>query len=326
VIDKIEVLHRAGVLAVLLALALPVSAQSFPSKPVKIVVPQTPGGATDVLARAIGQKLSERWAQPVVIDNRGGAGGVIGTDFVAKSPPDGYTLLMSYAGTQAINPSLYRNLPFDSVKDFATVATVAVVPFLLVVNPNVPAKDLREFIALAKAKPDAVTYASSGNGSVNHLLGEMLKTEAGLSMVHVPYKGIAPAITDVLGGRVDAAFTSVPSVIQHVRSGGVRALAVTSLTRAPALPEVPTVAEAALPGFDVNPWWGLLAPAGTPAALVAQLNDDVAEAVRARDVQEIYREQGATPLLMSPAEFSAVLQADVARWAKVVAASGAKLD
>jgi tripartite-type tricarboxylate transporter receptor subunit TctC len=302
------------------------AAQPFPSKPVKIVVPQTPGGATDVLARAIGQKLGERWGQPVVIDNRGGAGGVIGTDLVAKSPPDGYTMLMSYAGTQAINPSLYKNLPFDSSKDFETVATVAVVPFLFVVSPNVPAKDLREFIALAKSKPDGVTYASSGNGSVNHLLGEMLKSEAGFGMVHIPYKGIAPALTDVIGGRVDGAFTSVPSVIGHVRSGAVHALAVTSATRSAALPEVPTIAEAALPGFDVNPWWGLLAPAGTPAPVVKQLNADIGEAVRAKEVQDIYRDQGATALLMSPDEFRSMLEADIAKWAKVVAASGAKLD
>jgi tripartite-type tricarboxylate transporter receptor subunit TctC len=326
VIDIRRFLAGATALGGAMALGRAAAADTFPSKAVRIVVPQTPGGATDVLARAIGQKLGERWGHAVVIDNRGGAGGTIGTDLVAKSPPDGYTLLMSYAGTQAINPSLYPHLPFDSVKDFEMVATVAVVPFLLVVNPNFPAKDLKELIAAAKAKPDQVTYASSGNGSVNHLLGEMLKTEAGIKMVHVPYKGIAPAITDVIGGRIDAAFTSVPSVIQHVKSGGVRALAVTSAQRSGALPDVPTIAEAALPGFDVNPWWGLLAPAGTPQAVVAQLNKEVGEAVQTPEVQEIYRKQGATSLLMSPPEFKKVLESDIAKWAKVVADSGAKLD
>jgi tripartite-type tricarboxylate transporter receptor subunit TctC len=314
------------VIALLALLALPAAAQTYPSKPVKIVVPQTPGGATDVLARAIGQKLGERWGQPVVIDNRGGAGGVIGTDLVAKAPPDGYTLLVTYAGSQAINPSLYKNLPFDSVKDFATVTTVATVPFLLVVNPTLPAQSLKELIALAKAKPDTLTYASSGNGSVNHLLGEMLKTEAKIGLVHVPYKGIAPAITDVIGGQVDAAFTSVPSVIQHVRAGSVRPLAVSSARRSAALPDVPTMAEAALPGFDVDPWWGVLAPSGTPAPIIAQLHNDIAEALKAPDVLEHFKAQGATPVLSTPDEFRALLVADIAKWAKVVEASGARLD
>jgi tripartite-type tricarboxylate transporter receptor subunit TctC len=304
----------------------PAAAQSFPAKPVKIVVPQAPGGATDVLARAIGQKLAERWGQPVVVENRGGAGGVIGTDFVAKAPADGSTLLMSYAGSQAINPSLYKTLPFDSSKDFETVATVATVPFLLVAGPTVEARDLRAFIALGKAKGEALTYASSGNGSVNHLLGEMLKTEAGFQMIHVPYKGVAASLTDVIGGRVDAAFASVPSVVGQVRAGAVRALAVSSAQRSPALPEVPTVAEAALPGFDVNPWWGLLAPAGTPRPTVLQLNRDIGEAVQSKEVQDVYRDQGATALLTSPEEFRRILEADIAKWAKVVEASGAKID
>ena len=204
---------------------LPAAAQ-YPYRTVKLIVPQTPGGATDVFARKIGQLLSEKWGQPVVIENRAGAGGVVGTDAVAKSAPDGYTLLVTYAGSQAINPALYPKIPFDSVKDFTLIATLASTPFILIVNPNLPAKSLAEYVALARAKPDALTYASSGNGSVNHLLGEMVKSEAGIKMLHVPYRGVAPAITDVIGGQVDSAFSSVPSVLQMIQTDKVRALAV----------------------------------------------------------------------------------------------------
>jgi tripartite-type tricarboxylate transporter receptor subunit TctC len=239
----------------------PTMAQPFPAKLVKLVVPQTPGGATDVFARKIGQALSEKWGQPVVIENRAGAGGVVGTDVVAKSPPDGYTLLVTYAGSQAINPSLYPKIPFDSIKDFQTVATIAVTPFILIVRPGLPASNLAEFIALAKTKPGTLTYASSGNGSVNHLLGEMLKDETGINMLHVPYRGVAPAITDVMGGQVDSAFSSVPSVMQMIRGGNVRAIAVSSARRVAVAPEIPTMAESGIPGFDVNPWWGILAQA-----------------------------------------------------------------
>src|ERR1700716_531912 len=266
------------------ALAAPASAQPFPARLVRFVVPQTPGGATDVFARKIGQSLSERWGQPVVIENRAGAGGVLGTDSVAKSAPDGYTLLVTYAGSQAINASLYPKIPFDSVGDFQMVATLAVTPFILIVNPKLPAQNLAEFIALAKAKPGSLTYASSGNGSVNHLLGEMLKTDAGISMLHVPYRGVAPAITDVTGGQVDAAFSSVPSVLQMVRSGNVRALAISSARRIAIAPEIPTIAESGFPGFEVNPWWGILAPAGTDMAIVRKINGDVSNILRTKEM------------------------------------------
>jgi len=206
-------------------------AEDYPSRIVRIIVPQTAGGGTDTFARAIGQKLSERWGQSVVIENKAGAGGVVGTDFVAKSPPDGYTLLVTYEGSQAINQSLYEKLPFDSLKDFEPVATIAVTPFLLIVGPRVEAKSLKEFIAFAKANPDKMTYGSAGNGSVNHLLGEMLKTDADIKLVHVPYKGAPAAIGDVMGGHIDAAFASMPSVISSVQSGVVRALAVSSAKR-----------------------------------------------------------------------------------------------
>jgi tripartite-type tricarboxylate transporter receptor subunit TctC len=312
----------------LLAALAPFSAgaQPFPSRPVRIVVPQTPGGATDVFARLIGQKLSAKWGQPVVVENRAGAAGVVGSEVVAKSPADGYTLLVTYEGSQAVNQSLYAKLPFDSVKDFQPVATLAVTPFFLVVGPGVTAKDLKEFITNARAKPGSLTYASSGNGSINHLLAEMLKTEAGVNIVHVPYKGIAPAMTDVIGGQVDSAFASVPSVIQHMRSGRLRALGVSSAKRNSTAPEVPAIAEAGFPGFNVNPWWGILGPAGMPKALVDRINADVAEQLRAADVVAHFKEQGADPLILSPDAFLKMLEDDVQKWAKVVKSSGARID
>src|SRR5436309_1113976 len=235
-------------------------AQDFPTRLVHLVVPQAAGGGTDTFARALGQKLSERWGQPVVIENRAGAGGVVGTDTVAKAAPDGYTLLVTYEGSQAINQSLYEKLPFDSLKDFYPIATIAVTPFILIVGPKAEAKTLKEFIAFARANPDRLSYASAGNGSVNHLLGEMLKTEADVRIVHVPYKGASAAIGDVIGGHVDAAFASVPSVISSVQSNVVRALAVSSAERIAIAPEIPTIAESGFDKFDVDPWWGLLAP------------------------------------------------------------------
>jgi len=315
-----------GVLSCVAILAAPAGAQPFPSKLVRFIVPQTPGGATDVFARAVAQKLSEKWDQPVVVENRAGAAGTIGTDAVAKAAPDGYTLLVTYAGSQAINQSLYQKLPFDSVKDFQPVATLAETPFFLIVHPKHPAKDLREFIALAREKPDSVTFASSGNGSVNHLLGEMVKTEAGVRIVHIPYKGVAQAITDVLGGQVDSAFSSVPSVLATIRSGQVRALAVSSAKRIAVAPDVPTIAESGFPGFDVNPWWGILAPAGTDPALVRKINADVAEVLKTKAMQDLFAAQGAEVLLSSPQKFLHILQADVEKWAKVVKAAGVHIN
>jgi tripartite-type tricarboxylate transporter receptor subunit TctC len=306
--------------------AAPAAAQPFPAKLVRIVVPQAPGGATDVFARKIGQVLSERWGQPIIIENRAGAGGVLGTDSVAKSAPDGYTLLVTYAGSQAINPSLYPKIPFDSVGDFQMVATLAVTPFILIVNPKLPAQNLAEFIALAKARPGTLTYASSGNGSVNHLLGEMLKADTGISMLHVPYRGVAPAITDVIGGQVDAAFSSVPSVLQMIRGGNVRALAVSSARRIATAPEISTMAESGLPGFDVNPWWGILAPAGTDMTIVRKINTDVADILRTKEMIDFLATQGAEPLITSPEQFLGILQADLVKWAKVVKNAGVTIN
>jgi len=304
----------------------PVAAQQFPSRTVKFVVPQTPGGATDVFARKFAQALSEKWGQPVIVENRAGAGGVVGTDAVAKSAPDGHTLLVTYAGSQAINPSLYSKIPFDSVKDFQTVATLASTPFIMIVHNGLAAKDLGEFIALARAKPDALTYASSGNGSVNHLLGEMLKSESGIKVLHVPYRGVAPAITDVIGGQVDSAFSSVPSVLQMIKTDKVRALAISSGRRNAAAPEIPTIAESGFPGFDVNPWWGILAPAGTDMGIVRKINSDVESVLRTPEMIAFLATQGAEPLIASPEKFLEMLQADIEKWAKVVKDANVKLD
>lgn len=301
-------------------------AQDYPTRLVRLVVPQAAGGATDTFARAIGQKLSERWGQPVVVENRAGAGGVVGTEHVAKSEPDGYTLLVTYEGSQAINQSLYDKLPFDSVKDFQPIATIAVTPFLLIVGPNAETRTLQEFIAFARANPDKLTYGSAGNGSVNHLLGEMLKAEANIKVVHVPYKGAPQAISDVIGGHVTAAFASVPSVISSVQQGTVRALAVSSAKRIALAPEIPTIAESGIEKFDVNPWWGLLGPAKLSAAVTQKINRDVAEILKTPEMQDLLAKQGGTSLTSSPDEFRNLLERDIEKWRKAVKASGASMN
>jgi tripartite-type tricarboxylate transporter receptor subunit TctC len=305
----------------------PVQPQDYPSRLVRLVVPQAAGGGTDTFARAIGQKLAERWGQPVVIENKAGAGGVVGTDFVAKSAPDGYTLLVTYEGSQAINQSLYEKLPFDSLKDFYPIATIAVTPFILIVGPRVEAKTLKEFISFARANPDRLSYGSAGNGSVNHLLGEMLKTEADIHLVHVPYKGASSAIADVIGGHIDAAFASFPSVISSVQSNVVRALAVSSGKRVAAAPDIPTIAEAGgFEKFDVNPWWGILAPAGLSPVLAQKMSADIAEILKTPEMVEVLAKQGATPLITSSDAFRDLLAQDIEKWRKVVKASGATIN
>jgi tripartite-type tricarboxylate transporter receptor subunit TctC len=319
---------RLGAAAFLLPMFAPgvAVAQAFPVRPLRIVVPQAPGGASDALARIIGQRLAERWHQQVVVDNRTGAGGIIGTEIVAKSAPDGYTLLLAYDGTHAINASLYKSLPFNTLNDFSTVATLANVPFVMAINPALPAKSVSEFIAYAKANDGKVNYGSAGNGSANHLLGVMFSKGAGVSLVHVPYKGAAPALTDLIGGTIQAVFTSMPSVVGFVQAGRVRALAVTSAKRSATLPNLPTIAEAAIPGFDVHPWFGLLAPARTPAAVVNRMNEDVASSIRTREVADAFAAQGAEPFITTPDAFSRILKRDIDKWAVVVKESGAKLD
>jgi tripartite-type tricarboxylate transporter receptor subunit TctC len=301
-------------------------AQDYPSRLVRLVVPQAAGGGTDTFARAIGQKLSERWGQSVVIENRPGAGGVVGTDFVAKSAPDGYTLLVTYEGSQAINQSLYEKLPFDSIKDFYPIATIAATPFLLIVGPRAQARTLAEFISFARANPDKLTYGSAGNGSVNHLLGEMLKTEADIRVMHVPYKGAPAAIADVIGGHIDAAFASMPSVISSVQSNVVRALAVSSAKRVAVAPDIPAIAEAGFEKFDVNPWWGILAPAGMSPDIARKISADIADILKTPEMEDVLAKQGATPLISSSEAFRDLLARDIEKWKKVVKASGATVN
>jgi tripartite-type tricarboxylate transporter receptor subunit TctC len=319
-------LQRISVFFLAATFASAAAAQTYPNKAIRLIVPQSAGGATDIFARMIGQKLSLRWGQPVVVENHTGAAGVIGTDLVAKSPADGYTLLLTYAGSQAVNQSLYTKIPFDSVKDFQPVATLAVTPFFFVAGPKAPAQNFKDLIAYARANPGSITYGSSGNGSINHLLGEMLKTETGVNMVHVPYKAVAAAMTDVMGGQIDTAFASVPSVLQYVKSGKMRALAVSSAKRNSAAPDVPAIAELGYPGFDVNPWWGILGPAGTPRPIVNKINADVAEILKTPDVQAFFKQQGADVYVTTPDAFFKQLEDDVRKWAVVVKSSGAHLD
>jgi tripartite-type tricarboxylate transporter receptor subunit TctC len=318
---------KKAVIAALAALALACgSAHAFPTKPVKIIVPQAPGGASDSLSRIIATKLGEKWGQAVVVENRAGAGGNIGTAEAAKAPADGHTLLLGYVGTHVINPHLYKNLGWDPVKDFVPVATLAAVPFVVVVSPDVPAKTTQELIAMARREEGRLTFASAGNGSVNHLLGELFANQAGVKLAHIPYKGAAPALTDTIGGQVKLSFTSLPSAVGHIKAGRLRGIAVTSAQRSESMPDIPTLAESGLPGFDVNPWFGLLAPAGTPDAIVQQLNRDINEALNSPDVRKRFAEQGAVPLPMTPAQFAAQVKGDLEKWEKVVRDSGARID
>jgi tripartite-type tricarboxylate transporter receptor subunit TctC len=314
-------------LAALLALsAAAAGAQTYPSKPIRLVVPFPAGGSLDVVARAIGQKLSEAWGQPIVVDNRPGAGGNIGADLVAKSRPDGYTILEGALSTHAVNVSLYSRMPYDPVRDFDPITLVAVTPNVLVLNPSVPANNVKELIAYAKANPGKLSFASGSNGSAGHLAGELFKTEAGVDMVHVPYKGAAPAMQDLLAGRVQLMFDNLANSMQQVRAGKLRALAVTTARRSTLVPDLPTLSEAGLPGFDISTWWGFLAPAGTPREIVAKWNAEVARILATPEMKAFFAQQGAEPSPTSPEAFGAMIQSEIAKYAKIVKASGAKVD
>jgi tripartite-type tricarboxylate transporter receptor subunit TctC len=302
----------------------PLYAQDFPTKPVKIVVPQTPGGASDALARIVAQKLSEKWQQPVVIENRAGAGGNVGMEFVAQSPADGYTLLMSYVGSHAINASLYKKLPFDPERDFAPVATLATLPFVLVTSPDAHFKTIQELTDLARQKP--LTFGSAGNGSVNHLLGVMFNAAAGTKLEHIPYKGAAPAMQDLMSGQINMVFTSLPSVAGSIKSGTLRPIAVTSAQRSSAFPNIPTISEAGFKDFDVSPWFGLFAPSKTPSSVVKKLNHDIEEILKNKEIIEKFNAQGADPFITQPNEFANILRKDIIKWREVVKASGAQID
>ena len=317
---------RGAVFAIAALVSGAALAQAYPARPIRFVVPQTPGGASDALARVTGQKLGDRWNQQFVIDNRGGAGGNIGTDTVAKSAPDGYTWLLAYVGTHAINAALYKKLPFDPDRDFAPVATLATLPFVVIVNNNLPVKNVQELIALAKSKPGGLSYGSAGSGSVNHLLGVMLNSLGGVNIVHVPYRGAAAALTDTMSGQVQMYYASMPSVVQHVRAGAVRAIAVTRAARWVALWDGPTMAEGVFPVLEVNRWFGILVPAGTPAAVIGKINGDVNQMLAQKDVIDRFTNLGAVPFATTPAQFSRIAHDDIVKWAKVVRESGATVD
>jgi len=304
---------------------------AWPTRPVRIVVPFAPGGTTDILARALAPELGKAFGQTFIVDNRPGAGGNTGADIVAKSPPDGYTLVMGTVGTQSINPSLYPKMPYDAAKDFAPITLVAGVPNVLVVNPAKAAAnkvtDVRSLIAFARANPGKLNMASSGNGTSIHLSGELFKVMTGTYMVHFPYRGSSPALLDLMGGTMDLMFDNLPSALPHIKSGKLLALAVTSSQRSAALPDVPTVAEAGpIKGFDASSWFGLLAPAGTPPDIVNRIQQETAKALASPALKERLVAQGAIPSGMSPADFGRFIATETKKWSQVVKASGAQVD
>ena len=306
--------------------ALATAQESYPSRPIRMVVPFPAGGAVDIMARDLGQRLGQALGQPVVVDNRGGANGAIGSEAVARASPDGYTLLMGSAGTHAINPGLHTRLSYDPVKEFIPVALVGNITNILVVNPAVPATSVAELIALAKAKPGALTYASSGNGSSQHLSTELLKSLTGTDMTHVQYKGAGPALVDVISGQVSLTITAMSATLPYVQSGQLRALAVTTAQRSPTLPDVPTVSEAGVRGYESNNWVGVFAPVGTPPAIVARLNAEITRVQSTPEMKARLMGQGAEFTAMTPEQFGAFHRAEVAKWGKVIKDSGARLD
>ena len=304
-------------LATLSFTATPSMAQPYPAKPIRIVVPFPAGGNADIFARAFAQKLGDAWKQMPIVDNRAGAAGIIGTQFVAKSPADGYTLLFGTTGTHTTNPAVYAKLPYDPVKDFTPVSNFADSPFLLVVHPSIPANSLQGLIALAKARPGQLDYASFGAGSSAHLAGEMLRTMAGINIVHVAYKGGPPAVTDLVGGHVSLMLNSMPAVLPLVKSARLRALAVAAAKRAPTLPDLPTFGEAGIAAFEAGSWYGILSPAGTPRDVVARLHGETVRMLGLPDIRQKLASEGAEAIGNTPEEFAAQIQRDIARWAKV---------
>jgi tripartite-type tricarboxylate transporter receptor subunit TctC len=320
------IFHRWAVGFLLAIVAGAAFAQAYPTKPIRLVVPFPAGGTTDILAREVANRLTQSWGQAVVVDNRPGAGGNIGAELVAKSPPDGYTLLMGTVGTHAINASLYAKMPYDHVKDFTPVILVAGVPNVLVINPALPINSVQELIAYAKANPGKLNFASSGSGTSIHLSGELFKVMAGVEVTHVPYKGSSPALQDLVGGQVQLMFDNLPSALALIKGGKLKALAVTSTVRAAALPDVPTMAEAGLPGFEASSWFGVLAPAGTPPDIVTRLNGEIAKWLATPEAKDKLLSQGAIAAGGPPEDFVKHIAAETAKWQKVVKASGAKVD
>jgi tripartite-type tricarboxylate transporter receptor subunit TctC len=298
--------------------ASPAFAQQYPTKPIRIIVAYTPAGTTDILARAVGQKMSEAWGQPVIIENRPGAAGNIGTELAARATPDGYTMVMGTAGTHAVNPALYRKLPFHPIRDFAAVSLVAMVPNIMVVNNALPVKNVKEFIAYAKASPGKLNYGSPGNGSTAHLSMEMFMSMTGAKLVHIPYKGSAPVLSDLMGGQIAVTIDNMPVYLPYVKAGKIRALAVSPAKRSSAAPDLPTIAEAGVPGYDSGAWFGLLVPARTPEAIVTKLSAETARILKLPDVNKRISDLGAEIVGSTPDEFTRLIKTDGAKWARVI--------
>ena len=320
------ILTAGVVLAALVLAPVTLRAQSYPSKPIRLIIPFPPGGSTDILGRSLAQKLSEAWGQQVLVDNRGGAGGTIGADLAAKAPADGYTLLMGHIGTLAVNVALYPKLSYDPVRDFAPVSMVALVPNVLVVHPALPVKNVTELIAYAKANPGKLNYSSGGNGSAAHLAVEYFKLQTKTEIVHVPYKGTGPSVTDLIAGQVSMTMTGAPAVMPHVQSGRIRALGVSSPQRIPALAQIPSVAEAGVPGFDATQWYGVVAPAGTPKEVVAKLNAEIRKIMQSKEMLDRLNTEGAIAAAGTPEQFGAYIKNEIVRWGVVVKAAGMKAD
>lgn len=310
--------------AALVAAASIAAAQSYPSKPIRLIVPYAPGGAAGILARVVADKMTHGLGQPIIVDHRPGAGTIIGVDMAAKAAPDGYTLVMGTVTSHAMVTSLSTNVPFDPEKDFAPISLIASLPFILVVHPSVPAASVAELVALAKARPGQLNYGSAGNGTSNHLAGELFKSAAGLDMVHIPYRGSGPAMLDLVGGQIPLMFDLTITALPQIAGGKVRALAITSARRSALAPALPTMAEAGAPGVEVVSWFGILAPAGTPPAIVTRLNAEIVKAMQAPDVKELLAGQGADALTSTPQEFAAYISAERAKWARVVREAGIK--
>jgi tripartite-type tricarboxylate transporter receptor subunit TctC len=319
-----SLVRLAAALALLCGLAA-AHAQSWPSKPIRYIVPFPPGGATDILARSIADKLGPALGQPVIVENRAGAAGNVGTELAAKAAPDGYTILMVTVA-QSISETLYAKLAYNLMRDLAPVILVARVPNVMVVHPSVPARSVKEFIDYAKANPGKVNFASSGSGTSIHMSAELFKLLAGVDIVHIPYKGSAAALTDLIGGQVSVMFDNLPPSMPHIRSGKLRALAITTTTRYPTLPDLPTMVEAGVPGYEASSWFGIMVPAGTPKDIVARLNAEVRKIMALPDVRERFDQQGAIASPGTPEDFDAFIRAEIAKWGKVVKASGAKVD
>jgi len=321
-----NLLRRIFVTLALAVFAAAVTAQDYPSKPIRLIVPFPPGGGTDLFSRVLAGKLSETLKWVVVVENKPGAGGNIGVDAAAKAPPDGYTVVMGQTSNLAISPTLYRKLPYDPLKDLVPVVLVADAPLVLVVSTKSPFKTLADLVAAAKAKPGELTFASPGNGTVAHLAGELFQTAAGVKFQHVPYKGSATAMNDLMAGQVQLFMASVPTALPQIKNGKLRPLAVTSTKRAAAMPDVPTIAESGVKGFDANTWFGLLVPKGTPEAIVTRLNTEVNKVLKMPEVSKKFAAEGGGAVGGTPEEFAALLKADYTKWGKIVKDSGATVD